>query len=61
MKQTLKELKRAITMIHTQRRDWSKVNYDQQKQFLSKAKLKVKVLRTRTNMLAKIIKKLLKN
>ncbi|XP_060584450.1 uncharacterized protein LOC132740544 [Ruditapes philippinarum] len=61
MKQTLKELKRAITMIHTQRRDWSKINYDQQKQFLSKAKLKVKVLRTRTNMLAKIIKKLLKN
>lgn len=61
MKQTLKELKRAITMIHTQRRDWSNISYDQQVLFVSKEKKKVKLLKTRTKLLAKILKKAMKN
>lgn len=60
MIQSLREIKRTITGIHTQRRDWAKLDYDHQVQFIREETKTVKLLKTRVNMLAKILKRLKK-
>lgn len=61
MIQTLKELKKTVTVIHTQRRDWSNIKEPQvQELFIREESKKVKLLKSRANMLAKTIKKLTK-
>lgn len=55
--QTLKELRHLITLIHTQRRDWLTISYDQQIQFIEKGKKNVKLLKTRIKALTKELRK----
>jgi len=59
--QTLKALKKTISVIHTQRRDWLQIPYEQQIHFISEGRMKIKTwadrLRTISKQLNKIIKK----
>ncbi|KAL4219925.1 hypothetical protein ACF0H5_020337 [Mactra antiquata] len=60
MRKSIKTLKETITKIHTQRRDWLKLTYDQQLNFVTKGRNNVKLLKTRIIILAKELRKMMK-
>jgi len=60
-KQTLRELKKTITQVHTQRRDWNTLDYDKQIDFITSLRSKLTLLGKRMRLVAKHLRKAMRS
>lgn len=59
-KQTIKELRKTITHVHTQRRDWTKLIYESQIAFITTLRSKLNLLDNRMRMVSSFLRKAMK-